>query len=124
MYSYTDMNLPANQMVYYRLKLVDLDGSVTYSKIRPVQIDTHTLLSQLIPNPVHGKAQLLINNPIDQSLTVSVLSLTGRQLYQLTYNLKKGVNTIELDCTTLSPGVYTVIVTDGITRQIEKMVVE
>ncbi|GAB3949922.1 hypothetical protein GCM10028805_27080 [Spirosoma harenae] len=123
-YSYVDQTAPVGIPLYYRLKMVDLDGSVTYSKIRSVRIDSDALLSQLVPNPVHGVAQLLINNPIDQSVTISVVTTSGQTVFLKAYNLKKGINTIDIDSSKLPAGHYSVIITDGVRRQTEKMIVE
>ena len=123
-YSFIDNDVAIGQTFYYRLKLVDLDGTAAYSKIRSVQMDAQALLSQLVPNPVHGTTQLIVNNPMEQPLFISILSIAGRPVYQRTYNLRKGLNKVDLDCSNLPAGVYSVVITNGVTRQTEKMVVE
>lgn len=123
-YSYLDNTAPVGTTLYYRLKMVDRNGSSTDSKIRSVSIDPTSLLTQLVPNPVHGTTQLTINNPIEQPITVTITNATGQTVRQHTYNLKKGLSTVNVDGTTLAKGLYLVIVTDGANRQTEKMIVE
>lgn len=123
-YSYTDNTAPVGTTLYYRLKMVDVDGTTNYSAIRSVRIDPANLLSQLVPNPVHGKAQLTINNPLDQTVSVVIVRASGQTVFQQQYSLMKGINTIAIDTAKFGAGMYSILITDGVSRQTEKMVVE
>ncbi len=53
---YTSSALPYGTKVYYRLKMVDKDGSITYSGINSMQLRTKTIT--LSPNPAKGFVKL------------------------------------------------------------------
>ncbi len=56
-YSFTDRHAVAGQ-VYYRLKMVDLDGSVEYSPIRQVLITAAETKISIFPNPTTDYIQV------------------------------------------------------------------
>ncbi|HET7898404.1 MAG TPA: T9SS type A sorting domain-containing protein, partial [Flavisolibacter sp.] len=80
-YAYTDAELSqvnANQ-VYYRLKMVDKDGSFDYSKVLRFPITQSTTLT-IFPNPVQHTLTVSMTNA-RYPLTLQVTDLSGRVLY-------------------------------------------
>ena len=77
-YGYNDLDLPATaSLLYYRLKLVDLDGSSTYSSIRSVHLQDGQLGLLVRGNPVRGPLKLLLSSPLAQSLQLRLISSLG-----------------------------------------------
>lgn len=64
---------------YYRLKMVDIDGSYAFSKIRSIQPDAASTISAY-PNPVVDK---LVIGSKEALKSVTVTDLTGRTLLEL-----------------------------------------
>jgi hypothetical protein len=79
-------NEPIEGSSYYRLKLVDRDGTFVYSPIRHIVIDVHPQHELLIyPNPVisSGIISLQFNAEGDSNMQGEILSLTGERLFSL-----------------------------------------
>jgi hypothetical protein len=70
-YFFTDAGLKAGKTTYYRLKMVDLDGTFEYSTIRSINVENGGKLFSVYPNPA---SEMLYLNYADlkqlQSLTI------------------------------------------------------
>ncbi|MFY7963930.1 MAG: hypothetical protein ACOVO1_03445, partial [Chitinophagaceae bacterium] len=53
-YHFTDNNLPKVNVIYYRLRMVDKDGSFTYSEVRLLNFKSENTNLLVYPNPVKG----------------------------------------------------------------------
>ncbi|UOQ73711.1 T9SS type A sorting domain-containing protein [Hymenobacter cellulosilyticus] len=74
-YAWLDTRLPQGvSVLYYRLRQVDTDGTVSYSPVRVVAVPTSAAL-QLYPNPSHGPLTLTGAQP---GALVRVLDRLGR----------------------------------------------
>jgi hypothetical protein len=103
-YQWLDPNLAryATSVVYYRLRQVDRDGTVTYSPVRTVAVPLPTGLA-LFPNPTHGSATLTGAQP---GAAVVVLDAVGRLVASFTADAQ-GTAALALP-TALTSGVYVV----------------
>ena len=92
-YTFTDANLPSTEVVYYRLKQLDYDGSFTYSdviELRPMgDGKTHSQAYwNIAPNPTTGAGFRVYSlNPDAESATVQLIGLDGRVLRSDTGNM-------------------------------------
>lgn len=75
-YSYLDESPPGGTL-YYRLKLVDLDGQFDYSPIKSLQFDKTEIT--LFPNPVQ---EVLHIQSSKDHYDFSIYDLSGKRLYQ------------------------------------------
>ena len=111
-YTFTDAGIGARgQVVYYRLKQVDLDGTVAYSPVRTAGFTKAAAVAlSLYPNPATTRTALDLS-ALSASATyrVLVLDATGRQV--LTAVLNGGSATQSLNLTNLATGTYQVLVT-------------
>ncbi|HEX6428568.1 MAG TPA: hypothetical protein VF008_12815 [Niastella sp.] len=84
---------PLNGISYYRLKIVDRDEKIEYSKIVKVNID-----GSFIGNLQVGRQgnSILINNRNTEfkNITLNIYSVTGQRLYSAPNRLTAGVNRI------------------------------
>jgi hypothetical protein len=109
-YAFVDQQAPAG-LVYYRLRQVDLDGTATYSPVRPVRLGAADAAGRvsLYPNPAQASTTLDLSAlPAAASYQVQVLDATGRQVQRL---LVAGGQAQSLDLSPLAPGLLTVLVT-------------
>lgn len=101
---------------YYRLRMVDLDGSYNYSPIRSVSDPSASFV--IFPNPVSDIAQI---KGVDHSTIIKyqVTSLNGKMITESDYNPINGI-----DVTNITPGVYVLTLIDlngiSIVRRIVK----
>jgi len=77
-YSAND-NKPLNGIAYYRLKMVEVDGSATYSKIVSVQFATGNLIT-IYPTLWKKGTMLNISNPNNVKLTAYFFNSAGQHL--------------------------------------------
>lgn len=85
-YSFNDAQ-QSYPIVYYRLKMVDVDGSVEYSKIVALgNVATHDKLN-IFPNPSNDGIYITGSNLTSSLLTVNVSSFTGETVYVQKLNL-------------------------------------
>ena len=86
--------------VSYRLKMVDLDGAATYSKIVTLGDPGNTYAYSIKASP----ATYIVTAPVAGSAILLITDISGRQLYQQRVTLTKGINTIPAG--TLPAGSY------------------
>lgn len=114
---------PLNGLNYYRLKMVDADGKVTYSTIIALLNKASGFdIIGIIPNPVPkaGNAILNVTSAQKGQLQIKVNDMAGRQLMQQTQQLVAGSNPINLQLQGLASGVYqiTAYTEDGSTKTV------
>ena len=95
-YSYPDVN-PAASNNYYRLKIIDIDGKFSYSKVVAFtgQGTKDIFISNISPNPFSNKIDLTINLEKSAQLQLQIIDFTGRIMITKTVNGKAGSNNIQ-----------------------------
>lgn len=121
-FTYTSTN-PLNGMNYYRLKLVDDNGVVTYSSIVALTNASKGLeFVNITPNPVtEGRFKLNIASAEKVKMEIIITDVTGRIMLKQTSNLIAGFNAIDMNVNNLANGVYQVFgnTADGKTRVLQ-----
>ena len=113
-YSFVDSStLPGGS--YYRLKMIDHDGSFGYSQIRSLQLGA-ARIATVYPNPASGALFFKLAQSTGP-LTVSITDLTGRHLLTETVRSNKGI-TIQH----LAPGMYVLKIQQGQTQHTQTFV--
>jgi hypothetical protein len=102
-YAFVDPKVHQNEVVYYRLAQIDLDGKTMYSEIRFVKFGT-TSVTMIFPNPSQGSVNIS-RTPDGKKMSIQVIDQLGRIVNRVdgitdpTYrldNLKNGIYTIKL----------------------------
>ncbi|MCU0342454.1 MAG: T9SS type A sorting domain-containing protein [Ignavibacterium sp.] len=122
-YRFVDENLIGNKLSY-RLKLVDLDGSFTYSQEVEINssLPTSFSLSQNYPNPFNPTTKINFTVPFDSKVTISVYSITGEMVMELVNdNVSAGSYSVDFDGSNLASGMYIYKMTAGNFTQTNKM---
>ncbi|PZF74837.1 GEVED domain-containing protein [Taibaiella soli] len=100
-YQYVDERMTRNRN-YYRLKMVDADGTGTYSKIVSIiATEGKTFTISASPNPVDNVMNLAIRS--DDGLYLQVYNTLGREVYSEVLTSPENAH---LDCSRLTPGNY------------------
>ncbi|HQW84972.1 MAG TPA: carboxylesterase family protein [Ferruginibacter sp.] len=112
-YSTIDVN-PYSGINYYRLKIVDLDGTYSYSDV--IRINTPVkdmlLITQTYPNPVHDFINIELQSGKNQQIAISVFDFTGKQILTKTIQLKKGINITNIPMQQVATGIFMVQVSN------------
>jgi Secretion system C-terminal sorting domain len=107
-YSYTDTKLQSGKY-QFRLKMIDNDGSFSYSSITEAEVSLPTdyELSQNYPNPFNPSTKIDYKLPSDSKVTLEVFNLTGERVCQLVNeNQAAGYYSVDLGASRLTSGVY------------------
>lgn len=116
-YHYYDYNIAsANAQIFYRLKITDYSGAVSYSKILMVVIkQQQTIL--VFPNPV--KNTITISGLENKSI-IKIISTEGKLVKQLYAN----ANSMTIETSTLAKGIYIVQYNNGEKAELIKIIKE
>lgn len=116
-----------NYAVYYRLKMIDLDGKFSYSNVILVRKDGKAISDiKVIPNPLIRGSIATISFEATERATVNlnVLDMSGRTVLRQQNNVEQGTNSIPLNnFTTLQPGTYILQMNDGVNIQTTKFII-
>ncbi len=92
---------------FYRLKMVDRDGSFAYSDIIKLEtIKKQIAVIQLYPNPANEFVNVDVQSDKKQKVNLAIYDMMGKQLTQNTISLNEGINNTIVDLKTLTGGVY------------------
>lgn len=107
--------------LYYRLKMVDTDGTYEYSPIRSVRVPDAGRVVRVQPNPTSDLLHITLTGVADtESITAHLYDAAGRQVLQTTYQAATPLNV-----SALPSGVYTLqLVGTGGILATERVVVE
>lgn len=100
-------NFPFVGINFYRLKMVDRDGSFAYSNIVKLQTGKKELaVTQLFPNPVDDKLNIQLQSDRKQAATLSIFDITGKTIKTITLNLTAGINNTSVSLSAYASGTY------------------
>jgi hypothetical protein len=133
-YQYLDVTVPVAGEYTYRLKQVDLDGTVSLIATDLVVMvaaptpDTYEL-SQNYPNPFNPTTKIAFSLPNSEKVTIEIFNITGRLVKKLVDNRSydAGHYTISWDATnqhnsSVATGMYYYVFKAGKFKAVRKMV--
>ncbi len=113
-YKLNDDNLPIHNKIYYRLKIMDIDGQFTYSKVVEVNLLDETKVKQVLsvyPNPVASELNIALApsiNPINVKVYNKLGVLESENTISETLN--EQLHTLNING---GAGLYFVVVSSG-----------
>ncbi len=123
-YTIDDKDVERNRLYYYRLKMVDMDQTFTYSNVQSAKIiaDDNTPSFTILANPIEDNiVRLALNNMIG-SVSINLYSLLGQSLYNQTNTISNKSATIYLENLNLAKGIYLLSINYNDTRWTEKII--
>ncbi|MFC4261356.1 T9SS type A sorting domain-containing protein [Ferruginibacter yonginensis] len=124
LYSYNDKKAMNASIVYYRLKIVDLSGRATYSKIIALRVKgaLNNSLS-VFPNPFEDNIKISYNSAIVTVAQCRILSFDGKEVLNRKVTLQRGENIVVLnDLNNLASGSYMLELNTGDEKLIKKII--
>mgnify|MGYP000879401029 CR=1 FL=1 len=117
-YQYTDNILTLTEdAIYYRLKMVDIDGHYKYSNVLMVRKEKKTISGITInPNPVISAdaATVRFEATASSIVTLRIVDMAGRQILQQQNRVNQGTNSIQVNnLGKLQPGIYIIQMSNG-----------
>lgn len=119
-YSFNDpAATSATSAVYYRLQMVDNDGSFTYSQTVAIKLNgNNTLPLAIYPNPVKATMFVQLSTIKADKLTLQVADINGKILLQHIAQVNTGNVSLSINVSALAKGSYVLLVKgDGIIQQ-------
>jgi hypothetical protein len=113
-YSYPDKDagMMNASVLYYRLKMYDLNGSFSYSNIVSINIDPSALVN-VYPNPVHSVIMAKVSLKKADNLNIQVTDMRGQSVYMATKYLGAGTSELQIDTRKWTSQVYSIKITDS-----------
>ena len=118
-YEFTDHNASPGKN-YYRLRQFDFDGHFDFSPLQSVTFAASGFGVKVLPNP----AQEMVTVYIDEAIAAGqmmLVDMSGRVVYDQKFD--GGTNAHEIITDNFNPGVYTLVVTSGDQRIVQKLVI-
>ncbi|MEM9930073.1 MAG: T9SS type A sorting domain-containing protein, partial [Bacteroidota bacterium] len=110
---------------YYRLKMVDLDGTFTYSEVVYLEhlFSENAGAMQVFPNPSEGQFIVEVSIPLqtEHKQTLELRDLHGRILWQ--YTISSGDTRLQPTLPNLASGVYLLVYRAGDQRSTQRLVI-
>ena len=126
-YQFSDNKLIVKKAHYYRLKMIDLDSSFTYSEIKSLYLDKVQNFKALIyPNPNTGLFDLVLNGDLetDSPLSILVTDISGKQIFQTERKDFRIYEPITFNLDNLNVGLYYIIIKNGKNLHCQKMIIQ
>ena len=114
-----------SSLVYYRLKMVDLSGNFTYSKIIPLRLDQAQSATKIsiYPNPATDFAVLKLYSGKQDVAIVKLMDNAGKEIMKKSFAINVGSNNLLIDrLNSLPRGLYIIEVISGNTFSNEKLI--
>lgn len=93
------------------------------STLSVVDFDTNDFAFSVYPNPNNGEFNVSFNNPISDTIKISVFDIRGRHIFENSYNASSDFNQA-VNLHTIQSGMYLVTVSDGANKATKKIVIE
>ncbi len=126
-YGHDDDQIPGNGNYYYRLKVVNLDGTHAYSNIISVRVPLEAgyVLHEIFPNPVASN-QLFIDleSSTPRQMQFSIFNTIGQLVFAQNIDLFEGDNRVELPIENWANGQYFIKMDDSILVTTSRFIVQ
>jgi hypothetical protein len=118
-YHFADANASGDS--YYRLRMVDINGSYKYSSV--VKIASSTTISvNFYPNPVQDQLQVSLNTDKTGTAEVMISNNNGQVVYRSTRSVNDGSNVFNIPVSRLAKGNYVITVVNGAEKTVQQFI--
>ncbi len=107
---------------YYRVKVVDLDGEITYSAIEEVKAQQMVVKMIASPNPTPGMFKLTIPSSARVTASLRIYDQAGRLVESKKIELQSGINETSFDLSRMSAGNYQVMCESNAGRYVSTVI--
>ncbi|KAA5546542.1 IPT/TIG domain-containing protein [Adhaeribacter rhizoryzae] len=124
-YSFLDSKTKPADVLYYRLKQVDFDGTETYSAVKAVTYKKEqiAITATAYPNPFDESFTVVVNADAQKIASLTITDAVGKKVMEKTVTLTKGSNDVRFNLGNQYPsGIYIINITTNNFQQNLKMV--
>jgi hypothetical protein len=113
-YDYSDNIEKINAAkIYYRLKGFDRDQSYFYSKVLPVTLSIYAGILKVFPDPAKDQLFVLSKTQSINKAKLQITNILGKVVYRNAVNNAQENSIVAIDISSLSKGVYYVVLISG-----------
>lgn len=121
-YFYNDTRI-AKGTNWYRLRITEVGGKVTYSKVIAVINDSKGLLiTSVFPNPVSNTATITLSAARSGMADIQLYDISGTLVYRRRSAIAEGTNYLPVEMGKLSAGVYHLAVQSADSKAVYRLV--
>ena len=106
LYAYTDRYLPDNKTLYYRIKQYNKNGTINYSDVQIITINSVKKGLVIYPNPLKSNLSFDFESTEKEAASIDILNNTGQVLMHSNKMLSSGIQHQNIDVSNLLHGVY------------------
>lgn len=125
-YKFVDSN-PKAGLNFYRIKQIDFDGKVDYSRVLKLNFEVDEMVEVSIsPNPANSQTRLTLEGTVEGVVDVEIMEITGRLVHRSSFNAAEQQTQIQPlpGLESLPPGTYLVrVLIDGSFIGLEKLMI-
>jgi Secretion system C-terminal sorting domain len=122
-----DLSIASGNVFFYRLKMVDADGTFKYSGVIVIRKDQKSIVGITIsPNPIvtGGMATVRFEATTRSTVEFKVVDMAGRVVLKQQNNVTEGTNSIAItNLDRLQPGMYMLQMNDGSAVNVTKFTI-
>lgn len=122
-YFFKDLGLKIGTY-YYRLKQVDFNDAIQYSKTVVVEVSKSQTTVSVYPNPTKGKLNINFCLETTETVMIQVLDIRGQEQLRVKQTIKSGQSIYEFSLEGLKPGFYVVRITGNSLRYTDRVFIE
>ncbi|HVG42030.1 MAG TPA: alkaline phosphatase PhoX [Chitinophagaceae bacterium] len=116
-YSYSDHNFPQTELLLYRIKQCDNNGSCYYSAIRQIQISPDKKLS-LFPVPVRNVLNVRYTSTAS-AIRITIVNSAGVTVYAGKKVINSGSTLFTINTQKMAAGKYVLVMEDGSMKSVQ-----
>lgn len=104
-YSFIHSN-PSEGVHFYRLKMMDIDGRYTYSKVVKAVFNNKDISLLVYPNPATSILNVRMNSGKKGNTMLRITDISGKEVYRKLIFVNTGINTNYINVQKLPAGIY------------------
>jgi hypothetical protein len=121
--NYDDYSIASKK--YYRLKLINANGSFEYSSVLLLRRDSKPNSFSISPNPASGYVNIMLEREKAATLYITLRDAAGKKIFTKTYQAVSGNQTIQVnDLGNIPSGNYLLQVWDGEKSVTNKLIIK
>lgn len=122
-YTYIDLLKTSSSKIFYRLKMVDNDGTFKYSNVVALKLNNACSSIHTYPNPFTSNIKIDVVSQIEEVAHVKLIAMDGRIVNQFDVKLTKGINLIQMsNLSKLPKSTYTVEVSTATNKTTKSLI--
>jgi extracellular elastinolytic metalloproteinase len=123
-YVFLDNSIQAGVRYYYRIRQVDFDGQVAFSRVISLYNKGDEIVFRLFPNPTFTQhVYLSTNTPPETPITVGIYNISGK-LVSPPQDLSIKASPSLIDLPGLPSGIYLIKITEGSQHFVQRLAVQ